>query len=263
MIPNVLSIAGLDPSGGAGILTDIKTFSALGCHGMGTITAGTVQNTQGVSGVFEVTEGYVAQQIQALFEDSDIAAIKIGMVYDARVIDEITSVLDAQDHLPPIVVDPVMVATSGDRLMNEEAVSAVKEKLIPLATLVTPNIPEAEILLGQKFAGDLEAFAAGFLDSGMNSILVKGGHENGEESVDFLLQDGVLEQFSAPRIETQNTHGTGCTLSSAIAAYLAHGSSLKDSVQGAKDYITGALQHADDLRVGKGSGPVDHFYKWR
>ncbi len=263
MKPNVLSIAGLDPSGGAGILADAKTFGALGCHGMAALTAGTVQNTQGVSGVFEVANGYVGRQIEALFADSDIAAVKIGMVYDARVIDEIVQAFEVQQKMPPVVLDPVMVAQSGDRLMNDNAVAALKKKLIPLSALVTPNIPEAEVLLGQKFAGNMKEFAARLMQKTGRPVLLKGGHLEGVEAIDVLAHAGEIKTYAVSRVQTQNNHGTGCTLSSAIAAYLALGNPLPDAVRGAKEYLTEGLKQSHQLRVGKGPGPVDHFYAFR
>lgn len=252
MIKNVLSIAGSDPSGGAGIQADLKTFSALGCYGMAAITALTAQNTQGVSGVYEVPHQFVAQQIKAIFEDIDVHAVKIGMVGSVKTIKVIAQLLQ---HYKPqhIVLDPVMVAQSGDRLISNASVKAMKKYLIPIATIITPNLPEADVL-GSRDPQEL-------LKLGAKAVFLKGGHEDGAESVDVFANASGTFQLAAPRVQTNNNHGTGCTLASAIAAYLAKGASVEDAVRNAKFYVTDALKAAEKLNVGKGHGPVHHFHE--
>ena len=260
MIPNVLSIAGSDPSGGAGIQADLKTFSALGCYGMAALTALTAQNTQGVTGVHDVPAEFVRAQIDAIFEDVDVAAVKIGMLSQPEIIHEIADVLET--YKPPfLVVDPVMVATSGDPLISSEAIDALKERLIPLATIITPNIPEAQ-KLSRKAVLDMETSAVGLLDLGCKSVLLKGGHLKEAVARDVLAMQGSgVQEFSAPRVDTPNTHGTGCTLSSAIAAYLAKGEDIPSACEKAKAYLTGALEASSALRVGHGHGPVHHGWR--
>ncbi len=243
MIPNVLSIAGSDPSGGAGIQADLKTFAALGCYGMAAITALTAQNTKGVSGFEAVSADFVRKQIEMVFEDISVDAVKIGMTANAEIILAIAECL--RRYKPAhIVLDPVMVATSGDTLISDDAIAVLKSELVPLASLVTPNKAEAKIL------GDVDV-----------PVLLKGGHDDGDQAVDILVVGGQRYEFSAPRVDTKNTHGTGCTLSSATAAYLAMGEDLQSAIQSAKTYLTGALQHADELGVGLGHGPVHHGWK--
>ncbi len=256
MIANVLSIAGSDPSGGAGIQGDLKTFAALGCYGMAVITSLTAQNTLGVRAVIDVPERFVKDQTAAIFDDIDVGAVKIGMLSNA---DIITSVADClEEYKPPnIVLDPVMVASSGDILMDCDAIDALKERLIPLVDVITPNIPEAE-KLSRKSVIDMEGAARGLLGFGSKAVLLKGGHLKGAVVRDVLAYGEVSQVFEAPRIDTQNTHGTGCTLSSAIAGYLAMGCTLPDSCAKAKEYLTMALKHADDLNVGRGAGSVYH-----
>ncbi len=258
-IPNVLTIAGSDPSGGAGIQADLKTFGALGVYGMSVITALTAQNTQGVQGVEPVSPGFVREQLISVFEDVDIAAVKIGMVGEGDVIDMIAEILKRYNP-PHVVLDPVMVATSGDALLSSDGISALKARLIPLADVITPNIPEAGKLL-KKAVLDMEVAATDLLSLGCGAVLLKGGHGSSPRSDDVLATDSGVSIFEAVRIDTHNTHGTGCTLSSALAAYLALGLELKDACAAAKDYITGALMHADALNVGGGHGPVHHFWK--
>ncbi|MEM7695889.1 MAG: bifunctional hydroxymethylpyrimidine kinase/phosphomethylpyrimidine kinase [Pseudomonadota bacterium] len=254
-----LTIAGSDSGGGAGIQADLKTFSALGVYGASVLTAVTAQNTLGVTAVHGIPPDIVRAQIEAVLSDLDVAAIKIGMVGEAAVIETIAAALASFDG--PVVLDPVMVAASGDRLISDGAAAVLKARLFPLATLVTPNLPEAAALLMASSASGLpgmEAQARALAADGP-SVLLKGGHLAGD-SVDLLLHEGRAETFPAPRIETKNTHGTGCTLSSAIAAHLAKGASLKDAVAAAKRYVTAAIGAADTLSIGKGHGPVHHFH---
>lgn len=264
-IPNVLSIAGSDPSGGAGIQADLKTFSALNCYGMAALSALTAQNTCGVSAVHMVPPEFISQQIKVLFEDSYISAVKIGMAGTSATIAAIAGGL--KEYAPShIVLDPVMVATSGDVLLPPEAIGALKEQLIPLASVITPNIPEAEILLdGQglsDFDNNLKKMALALREKYDVAVLLKGGHQAGDQATDILcLKDWDLFEISAPRVDTRNTHGTGCTLSSALAALLAHGMDLQDAAREAKNYLSKALSASDQLQVGKGHGPVHHFHK--
>ena len=261
MIANVLSIAGVDPSGGAGIAADLKTFSALGVYGMAVVTAVTAQNTRGVTGVRLMEPAFVAEQIDAVFDDVRIDAVKIGMVATAKIAAAIADAL-VRHQAQHIVLDPVMIAKSGDRLLAKEAIAALCERLMPLAEIITPNLPEAATLLGvaeptdpagmRQMARDLRRF-------GSTAVLLKGGHAGGPESIDVLADGEALTWLSAPRIATKNTHGTGCTLSSAIAALLPT-MPRTDAVRAAKDYLTAALAAADELTVGSGHGPVHHFH---
>lgn len=264
MIANVLSIAGSDPSGGAGIQADLKTFSALGCYGMAVITALTAQNTRGVTGVHVPPADFVAQQIDAIFADIRVDAVKIGMLASGDIAQAVADRLRTHGA-KNIVLDPVLVATSGDSLGSPDVVDALRRELFPIATIVTPNVPEAERLSGfpsggtqeglHKIARDLAALDA-------PAVLIKGGHIGGPTADDVLLANGQFQTFSAPRVETDNTHGTGCTLSSAIACYLAKGHKLRDAISAAKTYLTQALQASDAIDVGGGHGPVHHFHAW-
>lgn len=258
-IPNVLSIAGSDPCGGAGIQADLKTFAALGVYGMAALTALTAQNTRGVVDVHPVPGAFVRAQLQAVFEDIRVDAVKIGMAWNAPTIAAIADVLE--QHRPPyVVLDPVMVASSGDSLLDPEAAAALKARLVPLATVLTPNLPEARALLGRDLP--VEDAARALLDLGPGAVLLKGGHGAGRESVDILVdKSGRSVRLSAPRIETQSTHGTGCTLAAALAAFLAGGEHLESAARAAKAYITGAILEADALTVGAGHGPVHHGWK--
>lgn len=258
MIPNVLSIAGSDPSGGAGIQADLKTFQALGCYGMAVVTSLTAQNTQGVTGVVDVPPDFIRNQIDAIFDDIEVAAVKIGMLANEEIME---AVADRLEHHNPahIVLDPVMVATSGDSLINSDAVDVLKNRVVPLAHVITPNIPEAE-KLARKVVIDMEDAAEGLLNLGAAAVYLKGGHLKGDVMRDVLAFSGDTKVFESSRIDTENTHGTGCTLSSAIAAYLAHGYDLVRACESAKSYVTNALKHADDLNVGHGHGPVHHGY---
>ncbi len=260
-IPNVLSIAGSDPSGGAGAQADLKTFAALRCHGMAAITALTAQNTRGVRGVHVPPADFVVAQIDAIFDDIDVAAVKIGMLANGAVASAVAAAL--RRRRPPfIVLDPVLVATSGDSLGAPDLVGAIMRDLLPLASLVTPNIPEAMRLTGLPAPvdeGDLEALARALHARGARAVLVKGGHLEGETARDVLFDGAGISIHSAPRVDTRNTHGTGCTLSSAVAALVARGLPLQAAVGAAKTFLTDALRGADDLRVGGGHGPVNHF----
>ncbi len=253
-----LTIAGSDSSGGAGIQADIKTMSAHGIYAMSAITALTAQNTTGVTGIAEVTPEFLAAQLDAVFTDIFPDAVKIGMVSSAVLIEVIAEKLE-QYGARHIVVDPVMVATSGSKLMQDEAITALKTRLLPLAEVVTPNIPEAEILSGMKIEGQQDMIAAAKIISEACgcAVLCKGGHRVNDAN-DLLYRDGVETWFHGKRIDNPNTHGTGCTLSSAIASNLAKEKTMDDAVRGAKEYISGAL--AAMLDLGQGSGPMNHLF---
>jgi hydroxymethylpyrimidine/phosphomethylpyrimidine kinase len=261
MIFKALSIAGSDPSGGAGIQADLKTFSALGVYGMAALTSLTAQNTKGVLAVQELPPNFVRQQIEAIYDDVAVHAVKIGMIASANVAQELAEVLNERSA-QNIVLDPVMVATSGDKLISDAAIDVVRTKLMPMADLITPNIKEAEVLLQLEFTGDLEGFARELQKIGARNVLLKGGHLVQEKNSDDVLvtHNGVAHVFSAERVLTVNTHGTGCTLSSAIAANLAKGEMIDTACANAKKYLTEALKWADTLGVGHGHGPVHHFW---
>jgi hydroxymethylpyrimidine/phosphomethylpyrimidine kinase len=264
-IPIALTIAGSDSSGGAGIQADLKTFSALGVYGASVITALTAQNTQGVSAIHQVPAAFVTAQIDAVFDDLDVRAVKIGMVAERTVIEAIVAGLIrwSPEH---VVVDPVMVATSGDRLLVPDATDALRRLLIPRARILTPNLPEAAALLDEPMAettAAIESQGQRLLAMGCGAVLIKGGHGQGPESTDYLFSDGKIIALAAPRIATRNTHGTGCSLSSAIAAGLAKGCDLETAVRAAKAYISAAIAAADQLAVGRGHGPVHHFYAFQ
>lgn len=267
--PRALTIAGSDSGGGAGIQADLKTFSANGCYGMSVITALTAQNTLGVRSVFAVPTGMVNDQLEAVLSDIGADAIKIGMLFSPELIHTVAEGLRQWAATVPVVLDPVMVAQSGDPLLKEEAVAALKEELIPLARLITPNLPEAAVLLGRAIAGKaaMEEATRELAALGCANVLVKGGHleENREEdgSSDDLLYLGAeqrLIRLSGERIPTRNNHGTGCTLSSAIAAGLARGLDLVEAVHRGKHYISAAIRAGADYRIGRGHGPVHHFH---
>src|SRR3569832_1535823 len=246
-VPIALTIAGSDSSGGAGIQADLKTFAAFGVYGASVITALTAQNTQGVRGVHPVPADFVTAQCDAVFDDLDVAAVKIGMVAQLETIRVFVATLSRRkpDH---IVLDPVMVATSGDRLLSADALTRLRDDLIPLATLITPNLPEAAALLEEAAASsevDIADQGRRLLASGARAVLIKGGHGQGRESIDYLFAGDVVKAFPAPRIATRNTHGTGCSLSSAIAAGLAKGETLMQAVQNAKTWISAAIAAAD------------------
>jgi hydroxymethylpyrimidine/phosphomethylpyrimidine kinase len=263
-LPVALTIAGSDSSGGAGIQADLKTFAAFGVYGASVITALTAQNTHGVSAIHPVPAAFVAAQLDAVFGDLDIKAVKIGMVAQPATIEAIAAAL-SRFKPPHIVLDPVMVATSGDRLLPSDAVSGLLRDLFPLASLVTPNLPEAAALLGEPIATDAGAIAAQgrrLMALGAQAVLIKGGHGQGAESVDYLFRGDDIIALTAPRIATRNTHGTGCSLSSAIAAGLARGETLEVAVRGAKTWITEAIAAADRIGIGHGHGPVHHFHRF-
>jgi hydroxymethylpyrimidine/phosphomethylpyrimidine kinase len=266
MIRNVLSIAGSDPSGGAGIQADLKAFSARGVYGMAVLTALTAQNTQGVSGVHLVPPQFVADQIKAVFADIRVDAIKIGMIANAGIAEAVADALEPHRGIP-VVLDPVMVAKGGASLLAREAVEALIRRLLPLATILTPNLPEAAALLNEPVAEDRATMAAQarrLVGLGPANVLVKGGHLESEESPDVLASDQGDIWLEGRRIPTPNTHGTGCTLSSAIAAELAKGSSPAEAVAAAKRYLAEAVAQANTLSVGSGHGPVQHFHElWK
>jgi hydroxymethylpyrimidine/phosphomethylpyrimidine kinase len=261
-IPIALTIAGSDSSGGAGIQADLKTFAALGVYGASVITALTAQNTRGVTGIHQVPAEFVTAQIDAVFGDLEVKAVKIGMAAQLATIDAIAA--DLKRWSPKhIVLDPVMVATSGDRLLAAEAVEALRTKLIPLASLITPNLPEAAALLDEAVASTeaaVESQGRRLLAMGCQAVLIKGGHGHGAESIDYLVSGNGTLALAAPRIATKNTHGTGCSLSSAVAAGLAKGEDMESAVRHAKTWISAAIAAADRLGVGHGHGPIHHFH---
>lgn len=257
-----LTIAGSDSGGGAGIQADLKTFSALGVYGASVITALTAQNTREVRAIHDLPADFITAQIDTVLDDIRIDAVKIGMLSRAEVIDAVAASLRAR-RPAPVVLDPVMVAKSGDRLLLPDAVAALRERLVPLATIITPNIHEAAVLLERAAPTNEDEMAdAGqaLLRLGSDSVLLKGGHLDTDESVDLFVDEGGCVRLAAPRVDTDNTHGTGCTLSSAIAAFIARGESLAHAVRSAKDYVTAAIRSADGLAVGGGRGPVHHFH---
>lgn len=263
MIRNVLSIAGSDPSGGAGIQADLKSFSARGVFGMAALTSLTAQNTQGVSGVVAVDPAFVAEQIRMVFADVRVDAVKIGMIVNAAIAEAVAGVLEGHRGVP-VVLDPVMVAKGGASLLDPAAVEALRSHLLPLATVVTPNLPEAAVLIGGPEAADRATMteqARQLRALGPAAVLLKGGHLAGDESPDVLATEERTDWFEGPRIPTRNTHGTGCSLSSAIAAELAKGLSVRTAVRIAKDWLTDAVEVSDQLSVGAGHGPVHHFHK--
>ena len=264
MTPVALTIAGSDSSGGAGIQADLKAFAAFGVYGASVITALTAQNTTGVTGIHQVPAEFVTAQIDAVFADLEIGAVKIGMVADLGAIAAIAAGLErwSPKH---IVLDPVMVATSGDRLLAAEAVDALRTKLIPQASLITPNLLEAAALLDEPIAANEGAIASQgqrLLAMGCRAVLIKGGHGQGAESTDYFVTSAGTTALAAPRIATKNTHGTGCSLSSAIAAGLAKGEDMETAVRHAKTWISAAIAAADRFTVGHGHGPVHHFHKF-
>ncbi|MFO1048639.1 MAG: bifunctional hydroxymethylpyrimidine kinase/phosphomethylpyrimidine kinase [Geminicoccaceae bacterium] len=261
-VPTALTIAGSDSGGGAGIQADLKTFSALGVYGASALTALTAQNTQGVQAVLPIDAAFVRRQIDSVFADLRVDAVKIGMLGDPDIVLAVADGLLAWGP-PNVVLDPVMVAKGGDRLLRAEAVAALRERLLPLADLITPNLPEAAALLDSAAPRDrpgMVAAAAALRAAGARNVLVKGGHLESDASPD-LLDTGIARTWlEAPRIATRHTHGTGCTLSAAIAALLASGRALPEAVAEAKVWLTGALRAADSLRLGRGIGPVHHFH---
>jgi len=262
--PVALTIAGSDSGGGAGIQADLKTFAALGVYGASAIAALTAQNTRGVSAIYDVPPKFVVAQMDAVFSDFAVGATKIGMLSQPAVIEAVASALD-RHRAENIVLDPVMIATSGDRLLAPAAVGVLRRLLIPRARVITPNLPEAAALLDAPLArseADMRAQAERLLALGARAVLIKGGHGEEPESVDLLVEPTAFARLAADRLATRNTHGTGCTLSSAIAAGLAKGLDLAAAVSEAKAYVTAAIAAADRLSVGSGRGPVHHFHAW-
>lgn len=260
--PRVLSIADSDSGGGAGIQADLKTFSALGCFGMTAITALTAQNTMGVRAIHPVPPDMLAQQIDAVVEDIGVDAVKIGMLHAADVVHAVSAAI-ARHQLTRVVFDPVMVATSGAVLIDDAAIAVLVKELFPRADVITPNLDEAGLLVGRPLhsESDMESAATHLLAMGSKAFLLKGGHLQGEVVADLLAHaSGERTWMRDSRIHTANTHGTGCTLSSAIAAFLALGQNLSEAVQSARDYIRGALQAGAQVRAGHGSGPLNHGY---
>ncbi|CAN5731427.1 bifunctional hydroxymethylpyrimidine kinase/phosphomethylpyrimidine kinase [soil metagenome] len=255
-IPKALTIAGSDSGGGAGIQADLKVFFALGCHGMSALTALTAQNTVGVTGVHEVPAEFVIAQIEAVASDIGIDAAKTGMLASAAVVEAVAKAIEA-NAIDNLVVDPVMVAKSRDRLLAEDAVDALRHRLLPLARVVTPNIPEAELLLDGHIGSvdDMRTAARSLHALGPRSVLLKGGHLEGGEAVDVFCDGRDLVELSGPRFDTGDTHGTGCVLAAAITARLARGDDVPAAVRVAKDFVGGAIEHG--LRIGRGHGPVD------
>jgi hydroxymethylpyrimidine/phosphomethylpyrimidine kinase len=265
-IPNVLSIAGSDPSGGAGIQADLKTFAALGCYGMAVVTALTAQNTQGVVGVHLPPADFVGAEIDAVFSDIDVHAVKIGMLGSGDIARAVADRLKRRRALL-VVLDPVLVATSGDALTTPDLVDALREAFMPLATVVTPNLSEAARLADRATPRDVEGMqhlAQRLHALGARAVLIKGGHLTGAEATDVLFDGTSHRLFTGPRIQTAgDTHGTGCTLASAIAAYLAKGFALAGAIEAAKKYLTQALQAGGELRVGQGAKPLNHLHALR
>jgi hydroxymethylpyrimidine/phosphomethylpyrimidine kinase len=262
--PIAVTIAGSDSGGGAGIQADLKTFSALGVYGASVITALTAQNTHGVTGIHDAPPPFIAAQMDAVFSDLAVGAVKIGMLSQPPVIETVGAGLDRHAQ-KKVVLDPVMIAASGDRLLVPQAVETLRRVLFPRAQIVTPNLPEAAALLDGPMARnetEMRGQAERLLALGCGAVLIKGGHAEGAESVDLLVEPNAVARLAATRIKTRNTHGTGCTLSSAIAAGLAKGHDMATAVRQAKDYVTAAIAAADRLRVGSGHGPTHHFHAW-
>lgn len=266
-IPNTLTIAGMDPSGGAGILADVKAMSALGAYACAVVAALTAQNTQAVTDISPVNPQFVRAQIDTLFADVEIHAVKIGMLGQTGVIEVVADRLG--HHKPPhLVLDPVMVAKSGDLLLEQKAVGALREQLLPLATIITPNLPEAGVLLEMRAVETVremrrvaERLRNLMTHGGHRWVLLKGGHLPGNDTIDILHDGDKMIELPGHRIQTRNTHGTGCTLSAALAALLPQTDSVADATRAAKDYLVAAIASADMLKVGHGHGPVHHFHK--
>jgi len=261
----VLTIAGSDSSGGAGLQADMKTFSALGCYGMSVVTALTAQNTRGVTSVHAVPAAFVEDQLEAVFSDMGADAVKIGMLYSVDVVETVAGQLK-KHAAKNVVLDPVMSAQSGDRLVQDKAIAAVKDLLMPLATVVTPNVPEASVFLNRRIhtPEDMRKAAIQLASCGAESILLKGGHLDGSDSTDvfYICREDRFIVLEAKRIATRNNHGTGCTISSAIASYLARGLSLEKAVKQAKEYLTKAIRAGSEYEIGSGHGPVHHFHEF-
>ena len=258
----VLTIAGSDSGGGAGIQADLKTFAALGCYGMTAITALTAQNTVGVQGIHAVPPAFLRSQLQSVIEDIGVDAVKIGMLHEPGVVEVVAWAIQHY-QLQRVVLDPVMVATSGDRLIADATVRVLVDQLFPLATVITPNLDEASLLLGRPIAAvsDLSGAAQALLSQGARAVLLKGGHLPGDQVVDVLARPGHVDVvLASSRMASRNSHGTGCTLSSAIAAHLALGEPLERAVRAAREYILGAIQAGAGVQVGHGHGPLNHGY---
>jgi hydroxymethylpyrimidine/phosphomethylpyrimidine kinase len=256
----VLTIAGSDSGGGAGIQADLKTFAALGVYGTSAITAVTAQNTVGVTASLVLSADMVTAQIEAVAGDIQIHATKTGMLGTAAVVEAVAAAIEDLD-LPMVVIDPVMVAKSGDRLLDDDGVRTLCAELLPRGLVVTPNIPEAEVLAGRRIRtlDDARDAARKIHEISRSAVLIKGGHGEGEEIVDLLLVDNRFVELRMRRIQTRHTHGTGCTFASAIASYLALGHSLSEAAARAQSYVAGAIRHG--LAIGKGHGPLDHFWQ--
>lgn len=260
--PSVLTIAGFDGSGGAGIQADMKTISALGCYATSALTALPVQNTTGVKSIFSIPEQVVGDQIETILEDIFPNAVKIGMIHTAKLVNTVVNVLEKYPSLP-IVFDPVMVATSGDKLIEDKTIQSIIEQLFPLASVITPNLDEAEILADMKIENVEQMKIAGtkIMELGCQSVLLKGGHLKTEKLTSlYFLPNGTIESFEFQKFQTNNTHGSGCTLSSAIASYLAQEKDLLEAVSLAQNYIHQAIENGKDVAIGKGNGPVNHFF---
>ncbi|MXN91059.1 bifunctional hydroxymethylpyrimidine kinase/phosphomethylpyrimidine kinase [Flavobacterium sp. Sd200] len=260
--PAMLTIAGSDSGGGAGIQADIKTFAALGCYGMSAVTALTAQNTLGVSGIHSIPPDFVKAQLDAVLTDIKPHAIKIGMVHSPELVGVIASALKQYPDIP-VILDPVMVATSGDRLIAQETVAELVSQLFPLTTLITPNLDEASLLWGMPITTVDQMHTAGqeIMQQGCNALLLKGGHLQQQELTTLLFtENGKVTAFTSNKIETKNMHGSGCTLSSAIAAYIARGEDLHNAVALAQKYVHNAIYNGKDVVTGKGHGPLNHFY---
>jgi hydroxymethylpyrimidine/phosphomethylpyrimidine kinase len=264
MTPIAVTIAGSDSGGGAGIQADLKTFSALGVYGASVIAALTAQNTRGVRAIHDVPPAFITEQIDAVFSDLAVGAVKIGMLSQPKVIEAVAAGLERWQQTN-VVLDPVMVAASGDPLLAPAAIDVLRRVLIPRALVITPNLPEAAALLDGPLArneAEMREQAQRLLALGPRAVLLKGGHAESAESVDVLVQSTTVARLAAERIATENTHGTGCTLSSAIAAGLAKGQDLATAVRKAKDYVTAAIKASDRIKIGSGRGPTHHFHTW-
>jgi hydroxymethylpyrimidine/phosphomethylpyrimidine kinase len=259
----VLTIAGSDSGGGAGIQADLKTFSALGCYGTSAITAVTVQNTLGVTEIYSIPAGIVQGQVRAVMDDIKTAAIKIGMVHSAELAMAIANVLKNYPGIP-VIFDPVMVSTSGHRLIENDTIATLQKELFPIAKLVTPNLDEAELLAAMKIntVGDMKEAASRMISAGCNAVLIKGGHIKGADLLDLYLDKNGFEKiFHSATIATPNTHGTGCTLSSAIASFIALGEEMVMAIEKAKKYVHQAILSGQHVKTGEGQGPLNHFFE--
>ncbi len=258
MVKNILTIAGFDGSGGAGIQADLKTFHSHGCYGCSVLTAIPIQNTKGVTEIHELEPKFVERQLESIFSDIKFDAIKIGMLFSEDIIAIIEKIIKKYVRLTPVILDPVMIATSGDALLNPSAIKALVQKLFPLSTIITPNLNEARQICSLAKSDD--ELLKSIILFGSEYVLLKGGHSDSDIAIDILIDKDMKKTFfKAKRVMTNNTHGTGCTLSAAIAANLANGLNIIDSVAEAKKYVTLAIKESDKLKVGQGSGPVNHL----